>query len=80
MLFLVLKSSDLYQGYEAEKVKCWQHQLYVNLLPAKSNLCVSQVMSEVDQDSHVNYAAQSTHKEEILKNDMLVFPEWLQGN
>lgn len=37
-------------------------------------------MSEADQDSHVNYSVQNTHKEEILKNDMLVFPEWLQGN
>lgn len=75
VLFLVLRSSDLHQGYKVEKVRWWQHQLYVSLLPDKSNLCVSQVMPEVDQDSHVNYAVQNTQKEEILKNDMLVFPQ-----
>lgn len=37
-------------------------------------------MREIDQDSHVSYAVQNTQKEEILKNDMLVFLEWLQGN
>lgn len=76
----MLKSSDLHQGYEAKKVNWCQHQLFVSLLAAKSNLCVSQVVPEVDQESLVNYAVQNTHKEEILKNDMLVFPEWLQGN
>lgn len=72
----MFKNSDLHQGYEVNKVRWWQHQLYVSLLPAKSNLCVNRVMLEVDQDSYVWWhSAENTQNGEILKNDMLVFPE-----